>query len=110
MNKNIYFTSILATTLFSLSQPAGAAGFGLVEQGSTMGNAFAGGAATAEDASTIYFNPAGMTYLPDSQLVVGVHAARPSANFSNDGSTRSATTGGLATPGGDGGDGEGVGG
>ncbi len=105
MTKPIYFTSILAATFFSLSQPATAAGFGLVEQGATMGNAFAGGAAAAEDASTVYFNPAGMTYLPDNQLVMGLHAARPSANFSNDGSTRSAATGGVSTPGGDGGDG-----
>lgn len=105
MTKHIYFSSILAAALFNLSQSASAAGFGLVEQSATMGNAFAGGAAAAEDASTIYFNPAGMTYLPNDQLVMGVQAARPSANFSNDGSTRSATTGGLPTPGGDGGDG-----
>ena len=102
MIKPIYFTSILAATFFSLSQSAIAAGFGLVEQGATMGNAFAGGAAAAEDASTIYFNPAGMTYLPDNQLVVGLNVARPSANFSNDGSR---TAAGVPTTGGDGGDG-----
>jgi long-chain fatty acid transport protein len=82
-----------------------AAGFALIEQGASgMGNAFAGAAATAEDASTIFFNPAGMTYLPDSQLVVAVHAIRPSAEFNNNGSHRAALTGGLITPGGEGGD------
>lgn len=81
-----------------------AAGFGLIEQSSSMGLGFAGGAAAAEDASTIYFNPAGMTYLPDNQLVVGMHAVRPVAKFDNQGSTRSALTGGLSTPGSDGGD------
>jgi len=84
---------------------ANAAGFALIEQNASgMGNAFAGAAAVAEDASTIFFNPAGMSYLPDSQLVVAAHAILPSADFSNDGSHRAALTGGLATPGGNGSD------
>ncbi len=105
MRKLICLTGTLFLTLLSNINIVHAAGFGLVEQSATMGNAFAGGAAAAEDASTIYFNPAGMTYLPDNQLVLGAHAARPSANFDNNGSHRSALTGGLATAGGDGGDG-----
>ena len=52
-----------------------------------MGNAFAGSAASAEDASTIFFNPAGMTFLPGKQIVVGVHAVMPTINFNNAGST-----------------------
>ena len=44
------------------SASAQAAGFALIEQSASgMGNAYAGGAAIAEDASTIFFNPAGMT-------------------------------------------------
>lgn len=44
---------------------ATAAGFAVQNQnGSGTGVAFAGAAAMAEDASTLYFNPAGMTYLP----------------------------------------------
>ncbi len=105
MSKQICQTAALLISLLSSINIVYAAGFGLVEQSATMGNAFAGGAATAEDASTLYFNPAGMTYLPDNQLVIGAHAARPSANFDNHGSHRSALTGGLPTPGGDGGDG-----
>jgi long-chain fatty acid transport protein len=66
-----------------------------------LGNAFAGGGASAEDASTIFFNPAGMTYLPDNQLVMAAHAIRSSAEFNNNGSHSSY---GLATPGGNGGD------
>ena len=69
-----------------------------------MGNAFAGGAAAAEDASTVFFNPAGMTYLPDNQLVIAGHAIGPSADFTNNGSKRATATGGLPTPGGNGGD------
>ncbi len=39
-----------------------AAAFALIEQGVVpMGSAYAGGAAQAEDPSTVYFNPAGMT-------------------------------------------------
>ena len=84
---------------------AQAAGFGLIEQSVSMGNGFSGGAAAAEDASTVYFNPAGMMYLPENQLVVGLHAAKPSANFKSNGSARSAAIGGGATSGGNGGDG-----
>ncbi len=81
-NKNALM--LLAAWLLAQAGAANAAGFALIEQsGSGMGNAYAGAAATAEDASTIFFNPAGMTYLPDSQLVVALHAIRPSAGFSN---------------------------
>lgn len=95
----------LGCVVFTTSLTAQAAGFALIEQSASgMGNAFAGAAATAEDASTIFFNPAGMTYLPDNQLSIALHAIKPAANFDNDGSHRAAATGGLATPGGDGGD------
>ena len=51
---------------------ASAAGFMLMEQSiSGLGNCFAGSGAAAIDASTVYFNPAGMTML---EMVI---AARP---------------------------------
>ena len=60
-----------------------AAGFALIEQNASgLGNAYAGAAATAEDASTIYFNPAGMTLLPDRQVVLAGHLIKPKAEFS----------------------------
>jgi long-chain fatty acid transport protein len=60
-----------------------AAGFALIEQNASgLGNAYAGQAAAAADASTIFFNPAGMTYLPDRQLVVAGHLIKPQAEFS----------------------------
>ncbi len=93
---------LFAVLCSSASLTASAAGFALIEQSASgMGNAFAGGSAAAEDASTIFFNPAGMTYLPDSQLVVSGHAIRPSAEFSNNGSHSST---GTATGGNNGGD------
>lgn len=93
----------LSVLVVSLTLPVTAhgAGFSLIEQSvSAMGNAYAGAAASAEDASTVYFNPAGMIYLPQSQLVVGAHAIRPSGHFNNEGSVNA-----LGRPGtGEGGD------
>lgn len=60
-----------------------AAGFALIEQNASgLGNAYAGQAAAATDASTIFFNPAGMTMLPDRQVVVAGHLILPQAKFS----------------------------
>ena len=67
--QGIFF--IVACIFFVSSAPAFGAGFGLIEQSvSGLGNAFAGGAASAEDASTIFFNPAGLTHLKDQQLIL----------------------------------------
>jgi long-chain fatty acid transport protein len=75
--------------------------FALQEQnGSGVGNAFAGGAAVAEDASTIYFNPAGMSRLPGVQGVVSGDLICLSAKLSDNGSQPAA----LQPLGGTGGD------
>lgn len=61
-----------------------AAGFALSEQSASgLGNAYAGAAAVAEDASTIFFNPAGMTYLEGSQIVGALHLIRTTGDFDN---------------------------
>ena len=71
---------------------ASGGGFALIEQNASgIGNAYAGQAATAQDASTIYFNPAGMTLLPGRQAVSALHAIKPSAEFTNTGSTTAFT-------------------
>jgi len=73
-----------------------AAGFALIEQNASgIGNAYAGQAAAATDASTIFFNPAGMTYLPDQQVVMAGHLIKPQAEFSGT-STIGGGTGGDA--------------
>lgn len=78
-------------TLFIITSHAGAAGFAITEQsGSNMGNAAAGAAAVAEDASTIFANPAGMTYLPDSQLVAAIHAVQLFGQFNDNNSVAGA--------------------
>jgi long-chain fatty acid transport protein len=80
------------------------AGFALIEQSASgMGNAFAGAAAVAEDASTIYFNPAGMSLLQGSDLALVGHAIILNAEFSGSATNPLALGGGAAT-GGNGGD------
>lgn len=66
-----------------------ASGFALQNQtGSGNGNAFAGAAAAAEDAGTIYFNPAGMTFLPEGHhLSVAGTILNRSIDFTNKGTT-----------------------
>jgi long-chain fatty acid transport protein len=96
----------LGLALAGLSGLTQAAGFALVEQNASgLGNAYAGQAASAQDASTIFFNPAGMGLLPDSQLVVAGNLIRPSATFQNGGSTAAP----LQALGGNGGDAGGLG-
>ncbi len=82
---------LIAGAILAMSGSAMASGFALIEQSASgMGNAFAGGAASADDASTVFFNPAGMSRLDGKQVAVGLHAIKPSAKFSNNGSTAAA--------------------
>jgi long-chain fatty acid transport protein len=85
------------------------AGFQLWEQSASgLGTAFASTAA-AEDASTVWWNPAGMTRLPGINVSVAGHAIKPKAEFSNQGSTfANAPFAGLPVSGGNGGDAGGV--
>lgn len=94
----------VATALAGAITQVHAAGFALIEQGvSGLGSAYAGAAASAEDASTIFYNPAGLTYLQGSQFVVAGHLVKPSAEFSGSATTAlgAPITGGM---GGDAGD------
>lgn len=96
----------VTSALAGISGMAGAAGFALIEQsGSGMGNAFAGAAATAEDASTVFFNPAGMSRLEGKQFTAGGHLIDLSAEFHNNGSSNPLALGNPGgTSGGDAGD------
>lgn len=53
---------------------------------SGLGTAFAGAAASAEDASTLFWNPAGLARLDYAEFQMGLHGIMPSAEFSNQGS------------------------
>jgi len=77
---------VLCIVFISTGSALGA-GFALIEQSGTgLGNAFAGGAAGAEDASTIFFNPAGLTRLGGRQVLAGAHVVTPYVKLYNDGS------------------------
>lgn len=79
---------LMIAGLFSGS--AMAAGFQLWEQNASgLANSYAGSAAVADNASTIYFNPAGMTQLQAHEISGGLSAVRPSYKFSNNGSLAS---------------------
>ncbi|MDB5867643.1 MAG: hypothetical protein JWO70_5449 [Betaproteobacteria bacterium] len=100
-----------AVALFmGVSAHAGAGGFAIVTQsGSAVGNAFSGAVSAAEDASTIWYNPAGMINLIDPafqdrwSFSFATHAIRTSFKFENAGSTGAFAAAGS----GDGGDGGG---
>ena len=86
---------------------AHASGFALMNQnGAGTGYAFAGAAAVAEDASTIYFNPAGMAYLPTGHnFTLAASAIMRSVEFKDKGTTPYL---GIFPVGDDGGDGGGT--
>jgi long-chain fatty acid transport protein len=73
--------------------------FELRDQGAAVaGNAYAGAAAIAEDASTIFYNPAGMARLSRSEVVLSADALFPTGHFKDQGSfdlTGHTLTGGL---------------
>lgn len=79
---------IPAALLAMAGTQAWAAGFQLLEQNASgLGNAYAGTAAVADNASTIFFNPAGMTQLQAREFSVGLNAVRPTFKFKDTGSS-----------------------
>ena len=75
-----------------------ASAFALIEQSASgLGNSFAGAAAAAEDASTIFYNPAGMTLLKGpADFSIGAAFINVTAKFTDQGSQPSgAALGGL---------------
>jgi len=80
---------IVIGSLFSCVIPgmAQAGGFGLIENSASgQGNAYAGAAAHVTDASTIFFNPAGMMQLEGDSISIAGHFIMPDASFTNNGS------------------------
>ena len=86
--KNSLTKTLLAVSVAGISTITQAGSFGLIEQSASgQGSAYAGAAALGEDASTVYFNPAAMTRLSGSQVVVAGHIIVPQADFTNTGTT-----------------------
>ena len=90
-----------AIMLAGLCQQAAASGFAIIEHSASgMGNAFAGAAAVANDATTAWFNPAGLMLIKGAQLTVSGHIIDPSADYTDKGSSvNPALTGGTVAPG-----------
>lgn len=85
---------IPALLAVAFSGGAFASGFQLLEQNASgIGNAYAGSAAVADNASTIFYNPAGMTQLKDREFSVGATGVQTSFKFSDQGSAALAGTG-----------------
>ncbi|HLO65093.1 MAG TPA: outer membrane protein transport protein [Azonexus sp.] len=87
MNK-LTLRTVPALMLVAFSSVASAAAFQLWEQNASgLGNAYAGSAAVADNASTIFFNPAGMSELTGYQVSLGVVGVGPSYEFRDGGSS-----------------------
>ena len=92
--------SLLAASisLAIFSSNAHAAGFGIIEQSVTgLGAAFSTGSTAASDGSTVYFNPAGMSFLKNRTAVTfGANIIDPNAKFKDEGSTIATALGGAS--------------
>jgi long-chain fatty acid transport protein len=87
---NFNYGSFILAALISLgsASSAHAAGFALIEMNANgQGNAYAGAAAYTPNASTVYFNPAGMMQLEGEQISIASHYIDPTSDFENKGST-----------------------
>lgn len=83
---SILTLATIGTALTSAS--ANAAGFYIQEQSvRAQGAAFSGSTTTLNDASVIYYNPAGMTKLNGTQIQTGVHVISPTADLDDTGTT-----------------------
>src|SRR2546421_12101161 len=92
---------VVLASLVSLARNVGAAGFQVNEQSARgLGSAFAGEAAAAEDASTIFFNPAGITRLSGTQFVSAGVVIKPTVNFHNEAARPNSAVGGRPLSGG----------
>lgn len=97
-------SKLILGVLAAYAIPGGvqASGFALIENSASgQGNAYAGAAAHTNDASAVFFNPAGMMRLEDDQLMLAGHYIVPDSSFENDGSSNAASIGGGALNGGD---------
>src|SRR5450755_3888226 len=89
MQSNQFRRTRVAAAVAGLTFALGAghalgAAFALQEQSvSGLGNAYAGGAAAAEDASTVWSNAAGMSRITSPQVVLGVNFITPSIKFND---------------------------
>ncbi|MEG0243755.1 MAG: outer membrane protein transport protein [Pseudomonas sp.] len=98
MKKVMLKTSLGVAVALASSQLL-ASGFALNEQSiSSMGTGFAGRSSSAEDASTVFGNPAGMSRLKREQITVGGAAVIAKSDISGRGSNLGGETDGDMVP------------
>lgn len=86
-----------ALVLAAFSGAAPAASFQVWEQSASgIATSFAGSAAVADNASTNYYNPAGLTQLGGFQFSAGVVGSRANIDFKDRGSSQAGNNGGNA--------------
>ena len=106
MSSMVIRKSQLATAVSALVLTLGAGqawgtGFQLNENSASgLGNAFAAGAAATDDASVMWWNPAGLSQFPKMQGVAALHIIVPNIKFKNNASVPASNQ----SLGGDGGD------
>jgi long-chain fatty acid transport protein len=82
------WTAPVAAALLAAALPASASNFQLTEMSATsLGRAHSGGAAAAEDASSVWYNPAGLTNLSGSEIMGGYSLIRFGADFTKTSAT-----------------------
>jgi long-chain fatty acid transport protein len=97
--KKIMIKSSLSLAITLASTQIFASGFALNEQSiSGMGTGYAGRSSSAEDASTVSGNPAGMSRLKRPQLMLGVAAIDASTDISDTSGRSSGTNKGDMVP------------
>src|SRR5665213_1148216 len=85
---NILRIIVLAVLVTCWLTPARAGGFfDAYQSANAAGVATAGATAIAEDAATVFYNPAGMTSLARPEVLVGFGLSFPSTSFQNSGTT-----------------------
>jgi len=88
MNRNLLRLSAAVAIVVLSVAPAWGGGLILYEVSTTeIGHASAGYAARAQDPSTVFTNPAGMTLLDGTQVMAGVHALYGDVQFTPDQNT-----------------------
>lgn len=96
MNTKKKALSVQIALLCVAPQLASAASFQILEQSpAQLGKAFAGSASDIEDATTVFFNPAGMTKLKRNTVSAGLNLIQAEADFSDAGSNTQGQTGGT---------------
>ncbi|AAN67310.1 MULTISPECIES: OmpP1/FadL family transporter [Pseudomonas] len=97
--KKVMLKTSLGVAVALASSQLFASGFALNEQSiSSMGTGFAGRSSSAEDASTVFGNPAGMSRLKREQFTVGGAAVIAKTDISGPGSNLGGETDGDMVP------------